>query len=101
MAVAAFYPADASTVSIDVSASTQVIQVSARTGPVQVRICNAGSATAWIRAGGSGVVATTSGIPILAGDIEVMSFQGTGALYIAAIAAGATGKIYFTEGGGI
>lgn len=60
---------------------------------------NNGTATVWIEFGGTSVAATlASSIPIGPGVTEVLSVSGT---YVAAIAAGSTGKIYFTPGNGI
>jgi hypothetical protein len=95
-----FRPADGSTVSINVAATTANVQVSASTGVQQVRIMNNGTATVWIRFGTDNTVAaTTSHMPVGPGTTEVLSHQGP--LWVAAIAAGATGLIYFTPGEGI
>lgn len=96
-----FSPIDGSTVNINVSSSSQSVLVSNLGSGQQVRVENDGSATVWIRAGDSTVTATTSNIPIPSGDIEVFTFNPKGPLYIAAIAAGSTGKVYFTPGAGI
>jgi hypothetical protein len=86
------------TVNIDVSSSSQNVQISAARGKQQVVVFNDGSATAWIAFGSDNTVAATlaSGMPIaskLAGVVTV----GDGAeMWVAAIAAGATGKIYST-----
>ena len=98
-----FAPLDNATVNIDVSGSTQRVLVSSFGAAQQVRIKNDGTATVWLRAGGVGVNATTSDMPVGAGVTEVLTFApGEDVpLYIAAIAAGGTGKIYFTPGGGI
>lgn len=94
-----FSPAGNQTVSINVSASSQNVQVTASSGMQQVRLMNNGTATVWIRFGTDNTVtATTSNLPIAAGAAEVLSHQGP--LYVAAIAAGATGFIYFTPGEG-
>ena len=99
----AFAPKPASTVNIDVSASNQSVKV-ANIDKCGVRVMNNGSATVWITFGNSAVSATTgASMPIPAGGVavfEVGSGDGT-ALYVAAIAAGVTGKIYFTPGYGI
>ncbi len=100
----AFTASDGKTVSINVGAASARVLVANRNGALPVRIHNAGTATVWIRGGGSAVTATTSDIPIGPnGFTEIQTFapsQG-GDLYIAAIAAGATGYIYFTAGEGI
>lgn len=99
----AFNPAVGGTKSITVGAASARVFIYRQNGPMQVRVVNDGTATVWIRAGGSAVAATTSDIPVLAGTIEVLTFapdEGSD-LYLAAIAAGATGTIYFTPGSGI
>lgn len=95
-----FRPAGGSTVNINVTSTTANVQVTASSGMQQVRIMNDGTATAWIRFGTDNtVVATTSNMPVPAGGVEVLSHQGP--LWVAAIAAGSTGKIYFTPGEGV
>lgn len=94
---------------IRVAGATVKITVGAASGSVQLhpegkytrqyRVCNLGTATAWIKFGGSTVVATTSDTPIPgSGFTEVWT---TGEDYVAAIAAGATGDIVFTPVDGI
>ena len=97
----AFRPYAAATVNIDVSASSQRVLIGS--APDAVRIHNGGTATGWVNFGdGTVTAATATGIPIPAGAIEVVSVPSGGApLYVAAIAAGSTGKIYFTPGSGI
>lgn len=98
----AFRPKAASTVNIDVSASSQSILVG--DGPESLRVMNDGTATAWINFGGSTVTAAlATGIPVGPGVTEVLTLPVTNGapLYVAAIAAGSTGKIYFTPGSGI
>lgn len=101
-AVRAFSPSD-TTVNINVGAASARVLVSKRDGAQSVRIMNNGTATAWIAAGDVTVTATTDDLPIGPGVTEVLTFspgQG-GDLYLAAIAAGATGRIYFTPGSGV
>lgn len=89
------------TAQINVSGTSQPILVGT---PETIRIMNDGSATVWIAFGDSNVVATTAtGMPVGPGVTEVIEFDvGIGQpVYAAAIAAGATGKIYFTPGVGI
>ncbi len=96
----AFCPA--ATVNIDVSSSNQRVQIADNL--TTVRIMNDGTATAWIAFGDSAVAATVAaGLPVGSGVTEVLTppNYGGGPLYAAAIAAGSTGKIYFTRGGGI
>lgn len=98
-----FSPKAASTVNIDVSASSQSILIDETPGIRQVLITNNGTATVWINFGGSGVTASlTTGIPIAAGSAGVFTTRiSDGPTYFAAIAAGATGKIYATPGQGL
>jgi len=102
--IRSFSPAIAKTVNIDVSATSQRVLVASCNSPITVRIMNNGTATVWINWGDVTVTATTAnGLPIGPGVHEVLTFspdQG-GLLYIAAIAAGVSGRIYFTEGQGI
>ena len=66
-----------------------------------VRVMNNGTATAWIAFGDNTVAATLAGsIPVGPGVTEVWSLP-SGTTNIAAIAAGATGSIYFTQGAGL
>jgi len=99
-----FHPTKAATVSINVSSSSQAVQLFTERGPVSVRIMNNGTATVWVSFGDSSTTASTStSVPIGAGVTEVLTLDniGTGPLYVAAIAAGATGNIYFTPGRGL
>lgn len=100
----AFKPVSGGTVNIDVSSSSQRVQVYAERGPITIRIMNNGTATVWLNYGDSSATATTTaGFPVGPGVTEALTIDnvGSGPLYIAAIAAGATGKIYFTPGRGI
>lgn len=98
----AFRAAPAATVNIDVSASSQAIQVSTSAAPQQVRVMNNGTATVWIKFGASNVAATLAADhPVGPGATEIFTVAEGVAPYVAAIAAGATGKIYFTPGAGI
>jgi hypothetical protein len=102
--VRSFSPAKDNTVNINVSGSSQRVLVAKRNSPISVRIMNDGTATVWINGGDATVTATTTtGAPVGPGVHEVLTFSPgqDGKLYIAAIAAGATGRIYFTEGEGI
>jgi len=102
--IRSFSPAPAKTVNIDVSGTSQRVLVASRNGPVTVRIMNNGTATVWLNWGDVSVTATTtSGLPVGPGVHEVLTFSPgqNGLLYVAVIAAGATGRIYFTEGEGI
>lgn len=102
--VRSFSPAKDNTVNINVSGSSQRVLVAKRNSPISVRIMNNGTATVWINGGDVTVTATTTtGVPVGPGVHEVLTFSPgqDGKLYIAAIAAGATGRIYFTEGEGL
>lgn len=102
--VRSFSPAKDKTVNINVSASSQRVLVGKRNGPISVRIMNNGTATVWLSGGDVTVTAsTTTSTPIGPGVHEVLTFSPgqNGNLYIAAIAAGSTGRIYFTEGEGL
>lgn len=91
------------TVNIDVGASSGNVQVTTGRGKTQVRIMNNGSATAWIALGSDSSVAAAlaSGMPVGPGVTEVITAGDVPSLWIAAIAAGSTGKIYFTPGSGV
>lgn len=98
----AFRPLLAATANIDVSSSTGSVSL-AVTGKQQVRVMNNGTATAWINFGpGAATAALATGIPVGPGVTEVLTVEDLGGtLYAAAIAAGSTGKIYFTPGTGL
>lgn len=91
------------TVNIDVSSSSQEVKVDDGKGRIDVRVMNNGTATVWIAFGVTGESATTSAsIPVGPGVTEVFhTGPEATALYAQAIAAGSTGKIYFTPGIGI
>ena len=103
MGMRAFSPSNI-TANIAVSAVSQSVKVINRNSPITVRIVNNGTSTVWLSFGGSTVTATLStSFPIGPGVHEVltMSPSPNGDLYIAAIAAAATGTIYFTPGEGL
>lgn len=95
--------APGSTVSINVAAASANVAFPERRGPFQVRVCNLGTQPVWIKFGGSTVAATTSDLPIPGnGFTEIITVSpDTSEPYVAAIAAGATGRVYFTLGSGI
>lgn len=99
-----FAPTGDDTAFIDVGAATARVKLGDINGRLQVRFYNSGTAPVWIKFGDVTVTADTANdIPIapgLTGGFTVPPIAG-GALYVAAIAAGATGKIYFTPGTGI
>jgi hypothetical protein len=105
MSQEAFAPVDAADVEIDISASSQrvLVREGQQAQMVAVRVMNNGTATVWIRAGDVAVVSTVARTPIGPGRDCILRFPipATGRLYIAAIAAGATGKVFFTPGDGI
>lgn len=97
-----FQPQPAKTVNIDVSSSSSRVAIAG--APGSVRVMNNGTATVWINHGDVTVTAAVAtGMPVGPGVTEVLSFPNGSAItfYIAAIAAGATGKIHFTPGSGI
>jgi hypothetical protein len=96
-----FRPAVNQTVNINVSSSSQNVQVTASSGMQQVRVMNNGTATVWIAHGTSNAIAASlsTSMPVGPGGTEVVSGQGP--MYIAAIAVGASGNVYFTPGEGI
>ena len=99
---ASFHPIPDSTVNINVSSTSQSVFVTSTNDDIQVRVANDGTATAWVKFGNAPATAsTTLNMPVMAGSVEVftVSVDG-GALYMAAIAAGSTGKIYATPGFG-
>jgi hypothetical protein len=100
-----FLPAPGKTVNINVGASSANVLLYPEKGPVSVRIENDGTATVWIAFGNSSVTASaTADVPVPPGAVEVLrgiNNSDQSPLYVAAIAAGATGKIYFTPGMGI
>lgn len=104
MIARSFSPVTAGTVNISVSSSSKNVLVENRNAPITVRIVNNGTATVWLNSGGSSVAATTTtGFPVGPGVHEVLTFSpdANGNLYIAAIAAGSTGIVYFTPGAGL
>lgn len=99
-----FRSSGAQTVNIDVSSSSQAVKLwDSGQATKSVRIMNNGTATVWIQFGSSAVTASTStGMPVGPGVTEVQTVSSdSGIRYVAAIAAGSTGKIYFTPGMGI
>ena len=90
------------TVNIDVSGTSGRVALG---NCDQFRLCNNGTATVWVALGDDAVEATTSGgFPVTPGLVEVVTIpqrlQGE-PVYVAVIAAAATGRIYFTPGTGI
>lgn len=87
---------------ITVSSSTARVKVCDDHGDVDVEITNDGTATVWIEFGDEAVeAAAATGNPVGAGVCKVLRApEQNSPLYIAAIAAGATGIIYFDPGSG-
>ena len=103
MDVRAFSPRG-KTANINVSNASQRVLLTNRNGATAVRVMNDGTATVWLNWGDATVTSTTtSGLPVGPGVHEVLTLgpAENGDLYVAAIAAGATGKVYFTVGEGI
>lgn len=98
----AFEPMSASTVSVTVAATTGNVLVQNFSGCNQVRVMNDGTATVWVEFGGSGVTAVlATSVPIGAGKDAIFSIPSAAStVYMAAIAAAATGKVYATPGVG-
>lgn len=98
-----FRPNGDATVNIDVSSSSQRVKVSSFFGPHQIRVTNLGTAAVWLKFGSDTVTAdVTNDFPVGAGSTEVFTvLGGESDLYVAAIAAASTGKIYFTPGEGV
>lgn len=98
----AFLPIPESTANITVGAASARVAVPARAGG-SIRIMNNGTATVWVNFGDGTVTASmTTGMPIGPGSVEVVEApEITGTLNAAAIAAAATGIVYFTPGEGM
>jgi hypothetical protein len=102
MNIQPFNAVQAATVNIDVSAASAAVALGppASGGYRQIRVCNDGTATAWIRFGDStATAALASGIPIPTGRPEILTVPA-GVTHVSAIAAASTGKVYFTPGSG-
>jgi len=98
-----FTPA-ANSVPIAVGAASASAKLADTSGLTQLRIFNEGTATAWVKFGGATVAASTAtDYPVPAGSVEVITIPSylSGPIYVAAIAAAATGNIWFTLGMGV
>lgn len=94
----AFTPHTAATVNLSVSASSSRVALGA--GGTQIRLFNGGSSTLFFELGDSSVTAaTTTGVPLPSGAIEVLSVSPSHS-YIAAITASGTATLYATKGAG-
>ena len=101
---APFLPASGKTVNIDVGAASARVALAGAGIRSQIRVYNGGTASVWIEFGDVTVAAgVATSIPIPAGAIEILTLPelGMAAPYVAAIAAAATGKVYFTPGLGV
>lgn len=98
----AFAPDQAATVSISATNSSARVQVRTNTTARShhFRIFNASTVTVFIETGDVSIAASaTTGYPVAAGTVEVITSHGD---YAAAITAAAgTNTIYFTPGEGI
>lgn len=100
-----FSPTDDATASISVTTTTASAALKkAGDGSFQVRIFNAGAATAFIAFGGSAVEAATTDYPVPSGAIEVVTMTNpdkSPITHAAAITAADTATVYLTTGDGI
>lgn len=94
----AFKPVPGTTVSLAATTVSASAQINPGKFSRHLRIVNTGSVTAFVEFGESGVAATTSAIPILAGSVEIFSVPDQ---YVAAITASGTAQMYFTPGEGM
>jgi hypothetical protein len=99
--MSAFAPAG--TISLAVTSSTGAAKLT-NVNPQAVRVYNAGTAVAFIKAGDSTVTAATTDLPIAPGVVEVLDMKatfGTAPLtHIAGITSSGTATVYFTCGQG-
>jgi len=102
-----FQPVADSTVTLNATTSSQAVALGAtpRTGPFQVRVKNAsGGADASVRFGDPSVTATTAGLSIPAGGVEVFTLGNLDrqpVTHVAAITASGTAALSFTTGYGV
>ena len=98
----AFSPATWSGVPLTASTTTSRVSVDGSSSQtVQgVRVVNEGSAVAYIVAGDSTVVATTSGLRVMPNSVEVFLIPPL-ATHMAAITASGTAQLSFTIGMGV
>lgn len=105
----AFQPTPGTTVAV--TTSTTSARAAIKGDPVspntrmQFLVSNEGTTTAFVRFGDSTVTATETDTPVLGGRQQVFSVSTpdgvTDGVYVAAIAASGTGKVYATAGVGI
>lgn len=97
----AFKPKQGGTVSLAATnSSSRVALVGATDAPYQVRIYNAGPATAFLGRGDSSVTAATTNMPLPAGVVEVITLDGS-VTHLAAITPSGAATLYFTTGEGV
>lgn len=95
------------TVNLAVTSTTGNVALPGRVSynKLQVRLYNAGGATAFVNCGGSTVTASaTTDIPIPAGAVEVMTLDFPATVttpYIAAVTSAGTATLYITPGDGV
>jgi hypothetical protein len=100
--VQAIHWSNAATVNINVSSSSQSVALgNTGRGYTQIDIMNDGTATVWVNFGDSSVTAALATAKPIGAGANVVCTVGSGETYVAAIAAGSTGKIYFTPGSGL
>jgi hypothetical protein len=100
-----FAPVDDATASISVTTTTARAAIDgAPQGEFQLRLYNAGTATAFYALGNSSVEAAATDVPLPSGAIEVITItnpQQNPVTHIAAITASSTATLYVTTGNGI
>jgi hypothetical protein len=89
--------------SVSISATTTSARAALNRDNVsgQVRIYNAGTATAFVTFGDSSVTALATDMPVPSGMVEVVSVEAGSGLHAAAITASGTATVYFTMGSGV
>jgi 2-methylaconitate cis-trans-isomerase PrpF len=103
-AMQAFAPGDTAILAATTATARVQIPNHNGAGERQVRLYNAGSATVFVKIGGSTVNAAVTDYPIPAGYVEVISVPGTvppADRYIAAIMASGSASLYVTTGDGL
>lgn len=100
-----FTPVDDATLAIVATTASASAAIKRQpTGAHQLRLYNAGSATVFWAAGGAGVTAETTDVPLPGGAIEVVTLSNAtaaAATHIAAITASGTATLYLTTGQGL
>lgn len=90
--------AGGATVSLSATGTTSRVQV--QTGPASkaMRLYNAGTVAVFVVCGDAAATATTAGLPVAPGSVEVL---GCAQQYIAGITAGTAATLYVTPGDGL